>query len=146
MHTVIDRAPGLSLRVRSEGAYVIAVLTGELNIASAPALREQLLNVLRPAVSRLILDLSAVSYADASGLAVLVGTGRRAGLLGGFLRLAAPGAAVTRVLRRTGLYWQFDIFPSVRAAITGTPAGRLSDPANAQLTALGAVAAQRRPA
>ena len=117
-----------------------------LNIASAPALREQLLNVLRPAVSRLVLDLSAVSYADASGLAVLVGTGRRAGLLGGFLRLAAPVPAVTRVLRRTGLYRQFDIFPSVRAAITGTPAGRLSDPANAQLTALGAVAAQRRPA
>ncbi|HEY1642199.1 MAG TPA: STAS domain-containing protein [Streptosporangiaceae bacterium] len=146
MPTVTDRTPGLSLRVRSEGAHVIAALTGELDIASAPALREQLLNVLRPAVSRLIVDLSAVSYADATGLAVLVGTGRRAGLLGGFLRLAAPAPAVTGVLRRTGLYWQFDIFPSVRAAIAGAPAVRLADPADARLTALGAVAAQRQPA
>ena len=85
-------AAGLSISSRSEPerAYVIAALSGELDIACAPALREQLLGLLRPAASRLVIDLSAVSYADASGLAVLVATGRRAGLLGGFLRLAAP--------------------------------------------------------
>jgi anti-anti-sigma factor len=121
MHTVTSRGPGLSLRIRTEGTHVIATLTGALDIGSAPALREQLLNLLRPAVSRLVLDLSAVSYADASGLAVLVGTGRRAGLLGGFLRLVAPVPAVSRVLRRTGLYWQFEIFPSVRAATQPGP-------------------------
>lgn len=85
-----DGVLGLSLSARTECGYVIAVLSGELDIASAPALREQLLGLLTPAASRLIIDLSAVSYADASGLAVLVGTGRRAGLLGGHLRLAAP--------------------------------------------------------
>lgn len=137
MHSDTGRGPGLSLRTHTEGTHIIAALTGELDIGSAPALREQLLNLLRPADSRLVLDLSAVSYADATGLAVLVGTGRRAGLLGGFLRLAAPVPAVTRVLRLTGLYWQFDIFPSVRAAITGTPARRLIDRADASLSAAG---------
>ena len=86
-----------------------------------------------------------MSHADASGLAVLVGTGRRAGRLGGFLRLAATAPAVTSVLRRTGLSGQFDIFPSVRAAMAAAPAG-LSDPANPHLAALGALAVQRRPA
>jgi anti-anti-sigma factor len=123
MHTGTDRGPGLSLSTRTERAHVIATLSGELDIASAPVLREQLLGLLRPAASRLILDLSAVSYADASGLAVLVGTKRRAGLLGGSLRLAAPAPAVTRVLSLTGTNRQFDIFPTVQAAITSSPGG-----------------------
>src|SRR5205823_1123307 len=82
--------PGFSLSTRTEHTHLITTLRGELDIASAPALRDQLLDLLHPATSRLILDLSAVSYADASGVAVLVGTRRRAALLGGYLHLAAP--------------------------------------------------------
>jgi len=85
-----------------------------------PPLREQLLSLLR-AASHLIIDLSAVEYADASGLAVLVGSRRRARLLGGSLRLAAPSPEVARVLSATGLNQHLDIFPTVRAAITGQP-------------------------
>jgi anti-anti-sigma factor len=116
-----DGVLGLSLSARTECGYVIAVLSGELDIASAPALREQLLGLLTPAASRLIIDLSAVSYADASGLTVLVGTGRRAGLLGGHLRLAAPPPEVARVLSLTGLGRHLDIFPTVHAAISSPP-------------------------
>jgi anti-sigma B factor antagonist len=112
-----------SLRLTSRadrGGCVIAALGGELGIASAPALREQFLSLLR-AASHLIIDLSAVEHADASGLAVLVGCGRRARLLGGSLRLAAPSPEVTRVLSATGLNQHLDIFPTVRAATTGQP-------------------------
>jgi anti-sigma B factor antagonist len=77
--------------------------------------------LLRPAASRLVINLSAVRYADASGLAVLAGTGRRARLLGGFLRLAAPALAVASVLRLTGMHRQLDTFPTVQAAMTGRP-------------------------
>ncbi len=100
--------------------YVIAALRGELGIASAPALREQLLILLRCA-SHLIIDLSAVGHADLSGLAVLVGGGRRARLLGGSLRLAAPSPEVARVLSATGMNQHLKIFPTVPAAITGQP-------------------------
>jgi anti-anti-sigma factor len=120
MYPVTD-SPGLSVVTRTERGHIIAALSGELDVASAPELREELLGLLRPAASRLVVDLSAVRYADASGLAVLVGTGRRATLLGGFLRLAAPTPAVTRVLSLTGLHRLLDIFPSVQAAITGLP-------------------------
>jgi len=113
-----------SLRFTSptdRGGYAIAALTGDLGIASAPALREQLRSLLR-AASQLIIDLSAVEHADASGLAVLVGSGHRARLLGGSLRLAAPSPEVARVLSATGINKHLDIFPTVRAAITGQPA------------------------
>ena len=119
-HSAADET-SLGLACRAErGGYVIAALRGELGIASAPALREQLLSLLR-AASHLSIDLSAVEHADASGLAVLVGCGRRARLLGGSLRLAAPSPEVTRVLSATGLNQHLDIFPTVRAAITGQP-------------------------
>jgi anti-anti-sigma factor len=115
----------LSLPSRADrGGYVVAAVSGELGIASAPALRDQLLSLLR-AASHLILDLSAVEDADAAGLAVLVGSGRRARLLGGSLRLAGPSPGVARVLSATGMDQHLDIFPTVRAAITGQP--RLPD-------------------
>ena len=119
-------AAGLSISSRSEPerACVIAALRGELDIACAPALREQLLGLLRPAASRLVIDLSAVSYADASGLAVLVATGRRAGLLGGLSRWPRRAPAVAKVLRITGLHHLLDIFPTVQAAITSPGGGQ----------------------
>ena len=98
---------------------MITMLRGGLDITSAPALREKLLGLLRPGASRLIVDLSAVGYADASGLAVLVGAGRRAGLLGGWLRLASPTPDVARVLSATGLDRHLATFPTVADAITG---------------------------
>jgi anti-anti-sigma factor len=110
---------GLDLSTHSESGITIAELAGELDIANAPALREQLLSFLRPGSSRLVIDLSKVSFCDATGLAVLVSTARRAGLLGGFLRLAAVSPQVAQVLEITGLHRHLANFPTVHAASTG---------------------------
>jgi anti-anti-sigma factor len=107
---------GLEFSARAEDDYVIASISGVLDVACAPVLREQLRGLLSPRASRLIIDLSNVSFCDASGLAVLVGTGRRARLLGGVLRLAAPAPAVASALRSSGLLPQFEVFPTVLAA------------------------------
>ena len=120
---IYSAAHDASLSITSptnRGGYVIAALSGELGIASAAVLRGQLFSLLR-AASHLIIDLSAVEHADASGLAVLVGSGRRARLLGGSLRLAAPSPKVARGLSATGMNQHLDIFPTIRAAITGQP-------------------------
>jgi anti-sigma B factor antagonist len=124
-HSAARDDASLSLTSRTDrSGYVISALSGELGIASAPALRKQLLSLLR-AASQLIIDLSAVEHADASGLAVLMGGRRRARLLGGSLRLAAPSPEVASVLSATGMNQHFDIYPTVRAAIIGQP--RLPD-------------------
>jgi anti-sigma B factor antagonist len=116
--------PSMDLLTQTVGGITIAELTGELDIASAPGLREQLLSLLRPGAARLVIDLSKVSFADASGLAVLVSTARRARLLGGFLRLAAVSPPAGQVLRITGLHRTFAIFPTVQAAATGARASQ----------------------
>ena len=63
-----------------------------------------------------VIDLSKVSQCDASGLAVLIGTGRRARLLGGFLRLAAVSPQVDQGLHVTELRQHLGVFPTVQAA------------------------------
>jgi anti-sigma B factor antagonist len=103
---------------------VIVTLGGELDIVSAPTAREELIGLLRPGASELVIDMSGIRYADASGLAVLVGTQRRAELLGGSLRLAALQPEVARVLAVTGISRHLDAYPTVEAAIAGRrPAG-----------------------
>jgi anti-anti-sigma factor len=103
--------PSLDISTRTMGGITIAELAGELDIASVPVLREQLLGLLRHGSSRLFIDLSKVSPCDARGLAVLVGIGRRARLLGGFLRLAAVSPHADEVLRITGLHRHLPISP-----------------------------------
>ena len=125
-HEIDYSLQGLTLSVRSQNGYTIVAISGDLDIASVPALREQLLGLLRPDASRMVADLSGVTFCDASGLAVLIGVGRRARLLGGVLRMAAPSPPVVTVLRLTGLDRQFEIFATVPAA-TSVPA-RLSVP------------------
>lgn len=118
----MDPAPvpvsGPSLSARTAGGTTIAELRGALDIAGAPALRDQLFGLLRRSSSRLVIDLSRVTSCDASGLAVLVGTGRRARLLGGSLRLAAVSPQIDQMLQVTGLRRHLRGFPTVRAATT----------------------------
>ena len=120
-HEIDHVLPGPALSVRGQDGYTIATISGEIDIASAPVLREQLLGLLRPHASRIVIDLSGVTFCDASGLAVLVAASRRAGLLGGVLRLAAPAPLTATVLRLTGLESRFEMFPTVPEALAHRP-------------------------
>jgi len=124
MNSASTASAALGVAAWTARGVTIAEVTGELDVAGAPALRDQLLSLLRPGSSRLVVDLSRVSFCDASGLAALVNTGRRARLLGGFLRVAAVSPSAGRALTITGLHRQLAIFPTVQAAATGAPAAR----------------------
>ena len=87
----------------------VVKLSGGLDAAAAPALREQLIDLLHGGTDPLVLDLSGVLSCDTAGLAVLVGTQRRARLLGTTISLLAPSPAVAKVLRSTGLDRSFAI-------------------------------------
>jgi len=93
----------------------IVRLSGSLDFAAAKELRERLIDVLHGGASPLIIDLSRVPSADAAGLAVLIGTQRRARLLGSDMLLAAPSPPVAELLRSTGLRRHFTIYPDVPA-------------------------------
>jgi anti-sigma B factor antagonist len=120
----------------------IVRLRGALDIDAAPALRERLIVVLHRDTGLVVLDLSRVSSCDASGLAVLIGTQRRARPLGIMVRLAAPSLPVTKVLRSTGLDRSLTIYPDLSGAL----ASELHEPARpASAPPVPAVAGQRSP-
>ncbi len=121
LSVITDRTRHPALPTRTERGYLIAVLSGGLEAARVPAVREQLLRLLRPAASDLVLDLSRLSRIDTAGLAVLVGTERRARLLGGSLRLAAVRPAVSMAVRAAGLDRLLEIFPTVQSAVSSPP-------------------------
>lgn len=112
-----DADPVIPTAMAGRDGVVIAALGGDLDIAAVPAVRERLLGLLRPGTIRLVIDMSAVRYADASGLEVLVNTRRRAVLLGGTLHLAALQPEVARVLTASGLSRRLGTYPTVQAAI-----------------------------
>jgi len=112
-------------------ARTIVRLRGALDVAAAPALRERLIGLLHPGMSLLVLDLSRVQSCDPAGLAVLIGTQRRARLLGILVRLAAPSLPVAKLLRLTGLDRSFTICPDLRGALVV----EWHEPAKAALTA-----------
>jgi anti-sigma B factor antagonist len=119
----------------------IVRLRGALDVASAQELRERLIDVLHRGARSLIIDLSHVPSCDAAGLAVLIGTQRRARLLGSVMLLAAPSLPVAKVLRSTGLHRCFTIYPDLPAAI----ASRRREPARTA-SALALPAGQGSPA
>jgi anti-anti-sigma factor len=96
-------------RPASPGGRTVVSLREGLDLDAAPALRERLIDVLRSSADLLILDLSHVRSCDAAGLAVLIGTQRRARLGGITMRLLAPSLPVRKVLRSTGLDRSFTI-------------------------------------
>ena len=108
--------PGPGLPQMNRGAHAVAALSGEPGIAAAPAPRASP-GLLPVAASR---RLSRASCRDASGLAVLMSTGRRAGLPG-LSRPAAPAPPLARVVRITGPGRQIDIFSHRQLQRWGLP-------------------------
>jgi anti-sigma B factor antagonist len=115
MLSTADREAAISTHTPS--GRTIVRLGGALDIDGAPALRERLIGMLHRGPGLLVFDLSQVLSCDASGLAVLISTQRRARLLGIMMRLAAPSLPVARVLRSTGLDRSFTIYPDLCDAL-----------------------------
>jgi anti-sigma B factor antagonist len=96
--------------------YVTLRVSGEIDLHTAPTLRDRALAALRQHGSTLRMDLRDVPFMDSTGLEVLLATRRRAELEGGSLTLLAPTPAILRVLEVTGLDKWFSITPDESGA------------------------------
>jgi anti-sigma B factor antagonist len=76
---------------------------GELDLATAPALREQLVAATQAGTALVVLDLERVEFLDSVGVSVIVGGHKRLRHAGGRLHLAAPTSMVRKVLGLTRL-------------------------------------------
>ena len=100
----------------SEDTGVVTVV-GELDIYTAPQLKECLLGLLDEGVTRLVVDLTAVTFIDSTALGVLIGGVRRVNDVDGAMALVASSRPVARVLTITGLDRVFAIRDTREAAL-----------------------------
>ncbi|HLJ99022.1 MAG TPA: STAS domain-containing protein [Streptosporangiaceae bacterium] len=113
-----------SLSALRRSGCTIARLRGDLDIATVPAVRERLLGLLGPGVRLLIIDLSGVSFCGAAGLAVLIGTQRRAAARRIAVRVAAPRPPTAKLLRITGLDRSLTVCATLADALPRRPVPR----------------------
>ncbi|MDQ1361712.1 MAG: anti-sigma factor antagonist [Acidimicrobiaceae bacterium] len=73
-------------------------VAGEVDLVTAPRLRQALVEILEAGEADAVVDLSAVEFIDASGIGVLVWAAHEANDRGGRLTLRQPSPAVRLVL------------------------------------------------
>jgi anti-sigma B factor antagonist len=96
------------------GVPVIAVI-GEIDVATAPQLRECLHGVIANGHSTVVLDLLGVTFLDSTALGVLVGALKRCRELGGELHVVVADARIMKIFEITGLTKVFPIAEELAA-------------------------------
>ena len=93
-------------------------VTGEIDVYTAPDLRERVVHLIDNGTRHLIIDLSPVTFLDSTGLGVLVGSLRRLRAHGGSLKLVISAKRIMEIFRITGLNRAFALYPSVPDAMS----------------------------
>jgi anti-sigma B factor antagonist len=91
------------LEVRNEGRATVIAVRGELDLASSPALQEELDRVAASDAQMLIIDLRELDFMDSTGLSVLVRAHQRIEEQGRQLAMVRGPQQVQRLLSLTGV-------------------------------------------
>lgn len=116
MDLSIDRADHDDETVMSVG--------GEIDVYTAPIVRERLDAAVRDGHVNLVVDLSQVRFLDSTGLGVLVGRLKLTRSRGGSLRLVATEEKVLKVFAITGLDKVFELYDTLDEALAASAADR----------------------
>ncbi len=106
----------LGLDVSHGHDRTVLTVTGEVDVATAPSLRERLVQLIDDGRVHLVIDLTPVDFLDSTGLGVLVGTLKRIRQADGELRLVIPQERIKKLFEITGLTKIFDIVDQVDGA------------------------------
>jgi anti-sigma B factor antagonist len=92
-------------------------VTGEIDVYTAPLLRERVIHLVDDGARHIIADLRGVTFLDSTGLGVLVGSLKRLRSNGGSLRIVINADRILRIFRITGLANVFALHSSLQEAV-----------------------------
>ncbi|HET7328662.1 MAG TPA: anti-sigma factor antagonist [Nocardioidaceae bacterium] len=107
----------LSLDTRTQEGRTIVEVGGEIDVYTAPKLRECLVDLVNAGNYHLVIDLEGVEFLDSTGLGVLVGGLKRVRNHEGSLLLVCTHERLLKIFRITGLTKVFPIHDSVENAV-----------------------------
>lgn len=110
----------LHLETATAGAdCAVLRIAGEVDVYSAPQLRDRVIQLLADGIPHIIADLREVDFLDSTGLGALVGSLKRLREQDGSLKLVTGEGRIPQLFRLTGLVRVFALHQSVPEAITG---------------------------
>lgn len=107
----------LGLDVSENNGATVLTVGGEVDVYTAPRLRERLVELASEGRYKIVVDLEKVEFLDSTGLGVLVGGLKRLRSHDGDLLLVCTQHRILKVFEITGLTKVFSIFDSVDAAV-----------------------------
>ena len=102
------------------GGLPVVSVVGEIDVATAPQLRDRLQARVAAGSSTIAVNLLDVTFLDSTALGVLVGALKRCREAGGDLLLVVAEPRILKVFEITGLTEVFSIFSSVDDARQGS--------------------------
>ena len=106
----------LLLDSTTEGDWAVLSVKGDVDIYTAPRLRERIIQLADEGRRRVVADLQGVEFMDSTGLSVLVAGLKRLKENEGVLALVVTREPVLRILTITGLDRVFPIYSDLAAA------------------------------
>jgi len=103
----------LEVLTREVGSHVVIKLKGEVDIYTAPSLRETIVDALEKGHYKIVVDLDDVDFLDSTGLGVLVGGLKRVKQHEGELGIICTQDKILRIFKITGLTKIFEMYKNV---------------------------------
>lgn len=91
----------------------VAKLVGELDLATAPQLRELLATLTQSDVLHITLDLEELTFVDSVGLSVVISAHKRLASAGGQLLIEYPPARIRRLFTVSGVASFLNVRPPI---------------------------------
>jgi anti-sigma B factor antagonist len=110
----------LTLATRDVDGTTVVTVGGEIDVYTAPKLRDKITELVAAGVYDLVIDMEAVEFLDSTGLGVLVGGLKKVRAHDGSLQLVCTQDRLLKIFRITGLAKVFVIHESAEAALTAS--------------------------
>ena len=110
----------LSLETRQEDGHTIIEVGGEIDVYTAPKLRDKITELVGNGDYNLVIDMEKVDFLDSTGLGVLVGGLKKVRAHDGSLHLVCNQDRLLKIFRITGLAKVFVIHDTAEAALAAS--------------------------
>src|SRR3989442_15394295 len=109
----------LSIETERIGDVVVLHVAGEVDVFTAPQLREALVGAIEDGCRDVVVDLQGVDFLDSTGLGVLVAGLKRVRQYGGHLLLGCTREPILKILDITGLVQVLKVYDSLEGGQGG---------------------------
>ena len=107
----------MGYQTRQEGKVTVIVLEGELDVSSAPTLKELMQKLIDEGKRQFLMDLGKVDFIDSSGLGIFVNAYKRIRSAGGEMKFLKPQEPVRKVFSLTQTDKVFPIYETLEEAL-----------------------------